>query len=67
MEVKPRTSKSEDEAWIEEQFAADFGPEDGYSDAQFEADVERAAPALDRLAQKAQEAMENGTALKFPR
>ena len=64
--TKPNLS-AEDQAWVEEQLSAIPGLDEGYSEAQFEADVERAIEPLSELAQKARLEMEAGTARKFPR
>jgi hypothetical protein len=37
-----------------------------YTDAQFDVDVRKAAPALEALAEKARKAMKDGSARKFP-
>ena len=58
---------TEDEKWVEEQFNAVPGPDDGYTDAQFVKDLDKANSPLEVLAEKARKAMASGTAKKFPR
>lgn len=61
------TESVADEQWVEQQFNAIATADEGYTDAQFMADVQKARAPLQDRAARARVQMKDGTAKKYPR